>query len=1418
MITDIKRVQWRVSKSQPSCSADWARWLAEQEARTRETYLLKPSLLIADYRREREISHDYEGRELLELLQNASDAFVGTNEPGRVLIELSEDGIIIANNGISFSAEGVESLQTSHLSPKRHSQRRFIGNKGLGFRAVLNWSLRPMILSESLRVAYSTKGMMTRMEDLVLASPELAERVNAERQSSAQCVLPQLVFPNFTVSGDLSQVIDDDTSALLARCEAWLIDGYTTAIGLPFDRPRKFEHAKEQLIALRPEILLFIENLDEIRIIGSDSFERIWKREVLGENVRVRANGDILGEWRIHRTQGKIPQEHLKSDGDGIAEYEIVIAVPCGNEQTTSMLFSYFPTDVELPLPVVCHATLELEQNRKHPQKGASNRYVFQQLAEYLAEVAEEHASRNPQNLWAGCDLIMATGGFPVDLKDVNFDKWLKEAAARRAIIPTLDGRRVRASEARLVPGANCEWLPAAHFPEVAAIREQGDFRLFEQLDVHPMDTEQLRNRFEAIADLPIESRAMLISGILNNDLPKETHTPALLLDASGNVVPRNVRVFFMPSAGSAPPLPKWMELRFLNADLRASLTERLGTRDAKELQSKLASFRVVEYSLTNLASSLVASANRKIRSDSSGVGGYEAEMLRAVFVLFKSVDQGQKRPDFPVDSAVRVPNQTGKLVSVRELYLGRGYGDHGEVVQALYERWAPEKLLAEPGKLGIEGPIHIVRDFMEWLGVAPWPRETEDGQPDQKYLEYLLKNIPYPARFQDYTFDKRGDIERTRVSNVISLDGLKTILELADSTAILAWLALDDRAMHWQRPAREHATLSSRPGQTWYDRNYQGALPSYIRWTLEHIEWLPLDSVGKAAPRDCVVGERVMEALFPRPERPSESELQHYGISYTQLREGWVRAGAMPSLAHLDRDEIYDRLLELPSKSPDGQSARWLYRWLLETNNVIYGVEGRAYEEFRSRGKMWGRWGDQQGYFDVSALRHVDADGLPEHLLQHLKIVDLPRRVGTEKVERLFSIQSVDHAGIQQGVRSYQLAVRSNEANQGFQAAKPYLYKLRQSQTTQRRHLQTLKDLQLEVCHELVAWMSYEGTDFEYDVPLWGWLIVDKVVYVRADPADPVNLSSDLLADALGAALAALFRLGEGGEFARMLLCREKDRKQLLRKMRGEGSDTDLGELESEFATDSCGMPCTFPVVPPPSPSGDNLANDSLGEQASDTSSAQSGLLLTGTSSSTTTSLQPVSVEEKPHIPSPVPITLKLRIQKVTGGVSERTPRRRVTDSVFCEKKVMEFEEADNPPRFPILVSHIMGLDAPGCDILSFGTPADREAFRDGRTRDLSLVLRFVEVKGRSHAAASIELAGNELSAAERYGERYFLYRLYEESDGKFSLALLQDPLSQKQALKPVVQVNLDRAEKTHRYVLSGGILRGYNAINQFL
>ena len=136
-----------------------------------------------------------------------------------------------------------------------------------------------------------------------------------------------------------------------------------------------------------------------------------------------------------------------------------------------------------------------------------------------------------------------------------------------------------------------------------------------------------------------------------------------------------------------------------------------------------------------------------------------------------------------------------------------------------------------------------------------------------------------------------------------------------------------------------------------------------------------------------------------------------------------------------------------------------------------------------------------------------------------------------------------------------------------------------------------------------------------------------------------------------------------------------------------------------------------------------------------------------------------------------------------------------------------MEFEKNATPRRFPLRVSAVTGWQAPGVNVISFNTSEDRTDFLAAETKDDALVARFIEVKGTSSGNARIDLRGNELTAAQRYRKRYYLYSVFDKGDGTYEMAVLKDPLGDAKGVRSVIEINLEAAESTEQYHIVGGI-----------
>jgi hypothetical protein len=686
----------------------------------------------------------------------------------------------------------------------------------------------------------------------------------------------------------------------------------------------------------------------------------------------------------------------------------------------------------------------------------------------------------------------------------------------------------------------------------------------------------------------------------------------------------------------------------------------------------------------------------------------------------------------------------------------------------------------------------------MKWIGVGIWPAETSREIYYGDYFNEVMKSIEYPAQFGEYRYNSKDEIEEPAILSVKVIPDLESILNRADPLAILAWLSRDLRAAEWQRNSEHHGKLTCRPYYTKESSRRVNNTPitSHIGWMLRNNEWLPLAKGGRGRPRDCFFSGRLVESQFPHPIIPSDDSLRSYFMSGRDLQEAWARAGALSGIESMSREEVYLRLLELPSRDPKGLSARSFYRLVLETNDAILGREGPLCSLFKISGRMWGNQDGRKDYFSVRELRHADGEGYPPELLRSLKLVDVPKRSGAEKVESIFGIRPLEKSTIIRSIISYQTASYAELLAKRFEQSKPYLLALRKAQTTQPQYFQSLKAMRLIVCSALKVEITFEGAAFDYFIPNWIGERSGDELYVNTDPQLAFEASLDLIADAIGESIGTMFRLSDGGDFARMFLCEPQGRKPLLRKMLGESSTVDIETILSEIE-ESTYTSHTFDFPIPgnafdPTPTT-TIVPSQIACAMPEISNAVVEALV----------VEPFQVTAITHSPSLPTSAIPLRAQQNPSN-QPGYHLHAVSDANLAESKAFNFELEQG--RFPLLVSGVTGFEGPGCDILSFSDDESRIEFSNATYHDYRLVTRFIEVKGRSDPGARIDLIGNELAAAERFQDRFFIYRLFREDAGVFILSILKNPLIEQDAIETVIRISLDRAQGTERYRLTGG------------
>lgn len=1391
-------------------SEEWSEWLAEQQRVALEVYSIKPGQLIADQRREQGISRDYEGREILELLQNATDAAKKTGQRGRIRVELLSQGLIVANTGLGFTTGGVQSLQTADLSPKRGRNSQLIGSKGLGFRSVLNWTRHPIIISGSLNIGFSgryAEGLVEELSQQYSAVRSELEKYQVEGSGLA----PLLPFPVDLSVIDQANVVEN--TALFERCQQLRVDGYQTIIGMPFDREHSYENALNQLKQLRSEFLLFSDAIELLSISvvpksEGEGWEKQWSSTIVSDGVVDLLECDISNakefsqRWQLFSRSGDIPAELLR-DYDDPERYHLVVAVPEKGLVEPANLYSFFPTSIPLPIHMLCHASLELEQNRKHLQEGEANKFVLQDLAAFVAEIVEQQAAKSG-NTYQALDLLNPDSlikEYQADIKP--FQDALIDAIKVRCILPALSGKLLSANKVQFFPGgkSNANWLPASIFPSVIQARTPEESSLFEKLDVGKITADQFISSIEAADSISIAQRAAIILGIIDRNLDTEFCYKGLLLDSTGNELSEEDRVF-QPGTNLSSDLnfPDWANIKILNTELWRLLRR----KNLRESVQMLADFDVREYSLANTVNTVIASANRIIEEGSEEF--VRESLLQTLYKLYGLFSSEDERPSIS-KSNVLMLSRTGDWRSANKLYYGAGYSAEGNILEGLYAA-LPEKFLAP--KNAFKALDIAEKDwvgFFDWLGVASWPRLVDQRKVEADFLTFVKPRLKYPAIFIEgnYKYETPEQLPPDcKITRVKSLDELDAIL-FSHSDAILAWLATDPRIPGWLRDSNGHGELNFWPYKKKNARSFQGNLPSYIHWKIKHTPWLASHSGSKQAPVDCMVNDAAVSGLFPQPVFPSPEAMEALGLTPVLLKHAWLNAGIKADIEDLGSEEVYSLLLDLPEKDPSGTLAKKLYNWLIKTRPSDFEPDetGENYLSFVARGKIYAKKGDAYGYYPVADAYHIDVEGFPQELVRSLAVASLLKKRGAEKVRRLFGVNVLDKKAVNEKVIDYRSAACTVLANQHFQTAKKYIEIYRHSQFSKAPGRVLFEQLELVVCEHVQSQITFNEETLDNFLPPWNYSIQGKRLFVSTNSEyarDPCNA---LLSNTVGEAVASIFGLAEGDSFSKIYQCNESSRVELLSKMLGDELDDNLESMLQRLIEEAAVSEVATPTVTMgviPKPASLVTPKTQLSELIPTPVDNESE-----TASTAWNVPSYIGVESTEHTPKAPGSRVKKRVSSGVGRKASTSGKTiSISDGRAGEKLAELFEQQEG--RFPLAIGKITGYETIVADILSFQSAEDREEFASNRNQNASLVVRVIEAKEKT-SGGNVSLSVNEVNTAAVWKEKYYIYR-FTPSDveaAEYQLTTLNNPLSQLEAVSSSIEISLDIAATSKQYRVFG-------------
>lgn len=350
---------------------------------------------------------DYEHRALVELLQNAHDAHEAAERAGRVLIRLDHDegehGVLyVANTGSGFTDSNFDAITDVAQSDKRPEEG--IGNKGIGFKSVLQLSRVPEIYSTATDdLGGSGTGYcfgFATMSDLVEHLEQLGHHdAPAVTASEVERDVFHLCLP--VALRERPSLVDTLFAA-----------GYVTVVRLPLKSEEARAEAAEQLRLLTqgPPALLFLRRiarlaLDEVRDgqISSTALERT--EAPLAELADITVARVSLSDTDTYLIAEKavppatfadaiarsIAGDHISERwADWTTEAHVAVAVRLDAELDAGRLYTYLPMGEEAhaPLPAHVNAPFFAKLARVNLEQSVPlNDMLLDQVAELCARL-----------------------------------------------------------------------------------------------------------------------------------------------------------------------------------------------------------------------------------------------------------------------------------------------------------------------------------------------------------------------------------------------------------------------------------------------------------------------------------------------------------------------------------------------------------------------------------------------------------------------------------------------------------------------------------------------------------------------------------------------------------------------------------------------------------------------------------------------------------------------------------------------------------------------------------------------------------------------------------------------------------------------------------------------------------------------
>ncbi len=999
--------------------------------------------MIGSYKGEKETNKGYNGRQLLELIQNCDD------EGSKVIeIRLNEENneVSISNTGNPFSEAGYRSLTISNLSSKT-SKRQYIGNKGLGFRSIINWSEEINIYSNDISVHYSEE--IRRKEFDKLFSPEQQKEIRKTANVKNTVVpMPFSAIPKVTKWNNNSE--------------------YTTVIKLKY-REGFLDDIIEQVEDLDPELLLFLKNVTKIKFKGFVGVEDLFSHKQPHPDATME-NGPVElvmvndEKWSVFHTEGDLPG--LEDEEVGTTEfYELKLAVKEGMSDDHPYMYSHFPTTIRVNFPYIIHGTFDLDQNRNQLNDTEKNRVVLKKLVKFIVKTSRYLSGKEVN--WLPFRMLHFNESDKNErLEKLGFYERLSNAVIEERVFPCVDGKyRKWDKVVHLNSGFSQMILDngwADHFKRML-IPLDSDVSISEyKIDKGDLD---YVGKLDAISKtIKVNSLRAKFIHVLYWAFSVEKFD--LLIDRDGKLISKNDDIY--TPARKDVKIPDFCDVKIIDKELYDCLIVEFDLvsddKKARALQNKLKTVtKIHSYEPNTLAQKIISKTKDAITQDSQNEVELVVEMTKA---LYNNYLLHEDNSSFPEELKIPSISRSQKVRDSEQLVFDEPF-ESGELTHDLFGTvYDNDDYLAPMSSFGLEDEdIDELEEFFNWIGIMKYSNQilfkgaSDTDSEIEMYCKFLKEeqNLAYEAIVPEYYAPSK----------------LNKILENISIEKLCLWANHDEFISKELNTDTFHSTTASSKNG--------------VRITV-YTSFFKYKVFKRGFRFDRHLLDDKRSWINEKKVNYSNELLKMYDLKPREVDNILVKLGAKDEFNDLDIHRVTKLINSHPERFPDGRNASTLY------NLSVKHYEANQ-DELTDDVRLFANNGNGLQPFPAGEVYFSDTAKIPKRLQNEFPTLHYPNRSGGTTAIEFFGINDLKE--LEFNIVDHQLNTDLTDRFRGFFDEikhKIFVYRVNRldSETQLEKEASILNDLQFYLCNSL----EYEVEDVPYGIDNYEYVPTDNSKY----------------------------------------------------------------------------------------------------------------------------------------------------------------------------------------------------------------------------------------------------------------------------------------------------------------------------------